>query len=124
MYILLFILPLLLILLFVNHFRRKRIIEKVRSLCSDDKLLLFDGLIEPFGYKYLPATDLFATRIHAPQREFGYAALYAKSAPHINLIFDSLPVYFNYDGRTWLLEFRKGQYGIHTGAKMLKNTGG
>ena len=118
MYLFLFIFPILLILLIVNHFRKKKIIKKVNCMCTEDKLSLFDGIIEPFGYKYLPSQDLFSTRINSPQREFGYSALYDKGAPHINLIFDSLPVYFDYRGRTWLLEFWKGQYGINTGAEI------
>lgn len=87
-------------------------------MSTEEKLSLLDGIIEPFGYKYYPENDLFSTRLHAPQREFGYSALYDKSAPHINLIFDSFPVYFDYRGRTWLLEFWKGQYGINTGAEI------
>lgn len=34
------------------------------------------------------------------------------------MVFDSLPVYFDYRGRTWLIEFWKGQYGINTGAEI------
>ena len=34
------------------------------------------------------------------------------------MVFDALPVYFDYRGRTWLIEFWKGQYGINTGAEI------
>ncbi len=34
------------------------------------------------------------------------------------MIFDYLPVYFDYQGRTWLIELWKGQYGINTGAEI------
>lgn len=118
MYLFLFLIPILLLLLFANHFRKKKKIQKVNCLSFEEKCTLLEDTIGPFGYKYLPASDLFSTRIDAPQREFGYATLYDKGAPHLNLIFDSLPVYFHYQGRTWLLEFWKGQYGINTGAEI------
>lgn len=31
---------------------------------------------------------------------------------------DCEPIYFQYDGRRWLIEFWKGQYGITTGAEV------
>lgn len=118
MYIFLFFIPVLLIFFLINHYRKKKNIQRVRCLSTEEKYNLLDGIIESFGYKYHLPQDLFSTRINAPQREFGYAALYDKSAAHLNLIFDSLPIYFNYRGRTWLLEFWKGQYGINTGAEI------
>jgi len=39
-------------------------------------------------------------------------------APRFQMVFDALPVYFDYQGRTWLIEFWKGQYGINTGAEI------
>ena len=34
------------------------------------------------------------------------------------MVIDSQPIYFNYDGKTWLIEFWKGQYGINTGCEL------
>lgn len=34
------------------------------------------------------------------------------------MVFDCLPVYFDYAGRTWLIELWKGQYGICTGCEI------
>ena len=34
------------------------------------------------------------------------------------MVIDAFPVYFNYEGRTWLVEFWKGQYGINTGGEV------
>lgn len=112
------LLPVFLILLIINHYRKKKIIKKVNSLCANEKYTLLNELLEPFGYNYLPAQDIFSTRIDAWQRKMGYCALYDKAAPRLNMIFDYLPVYFNYRNRTWLLEFWKGQYGINTGGEI------
>lgn len=110
-----------LILLFffcINHFRRKKIIKKVCSMCMDEKCRILSDLIQPFGYSYILSQDIFSSRINAWQREFGYCHLYDKAASHFNMIFDCLPVYFNYQGRTWLIELWKGQYGINTGCEI------
>lgn len=109
-----------LILLFffcVNHWRKKKIIKKVCSMCCDEKCNIMNEIIEPFGFAYLVSQDIFTSRIDAWQREFGYCTLYDDTAYHFNLVFDSLPVYFDYKGRTWLVEVWKGQYGINTGGE-------
>lgn len=110
--------PILLILVILTHFRKKRNIRKVCALGMSDKCKLLDELMEPFGYCYVPSEDVFSTRLDAWQRQMGYCKLYDDSAYHLHMIFDSLPVYFDYRGRTWLLEFWKGQYGINTGAEI------
>lgn len=108
----------LLVFFCINYFRRKRIIKKIRSMCMDEKCRMLEDLIEPFGYSYILSQDIFTSRIDAWQRKFGYCRLYDKAAPHFNMIFDCLPVYFNYQGRTWMIEFWKGQYGINTGCEI------
>ena len=112
------LIPILILLLFVGHYRKKKNIKKIQGMCTEEKRLLLNELIEPLGYYYIFGQDLFTTRIDAWQRDFGYSALYDKAAVHLNMIFDSLPVYFNYRGRTWLLEIWKGQYGINTGCEI------
>lgn len=87
-------------------------------MCMDEKCHILNDLIEPFGYSYIFPQDIFTSRIDAWQREFGYCALYDKTASRVNMIFDCLPVYFNYQGRTWLIELWKGQYGINTGCEI------
>lgn len=84
----------------------------------EDKCRLLDDLVRPFGYSYVVSQDLFTTRIDAWQREFGYCDLYDKTAAGFHMIIDCLPVYFNYCGRTWMIEFWKGQYGINTGCEI------
>ena len=110
-----------LVLLFffcINFWRRKKIIKKICSMSCEEKCELINVLIEPFGYAYLTSQDIFTSRIEAWQRQFGYCTLYDEAAPRINLIFDCLPIYFNYNNKTWLIELWKGQYGINTGAEM------
>ena len=70
---------LLLLVLFLSlfhHHRKKKICKRICSMSCDDKLEQITSLIEPFGYTYIPCQDIFSTTIDAPQRAFGYTALY------------------------------------------------
>jgi len=86
------------------------------DFCS--KVYLLNDLAEPFGFAYLQSQDIITSRADAWQKEFGYCYLYDKSASHFNMVFDCEPIYFDYDGRTWLIEFWKGQYGINIGSEV------
>ena len=117
----LFFTLLLLIIIFfscINYCRRKKIIKKICCMCRNEKYEIIDNLLEPFGYAYVPSQDVFTSRMDAWQKDFGYSAFYDKAAPHLGIVINSLPVYFNYDGKTWLIEFWKGQYGINTGCEI------
>lgn len=102
----------------VNHRRKVCIIKKVCSISHTEKCQMLNELIKPFGYQYLPCQDIFCSTLDAWQREFGYTHSFDCFAPFFNMVFDSEPVYFNYDNRTWLIEFWKGQYGINTGTEI------
>lgn len=83
-----------------------------------EKISRLNELMNPFGFCYLPEQDIMTTTLDAWQREFGYCAFFDETAVHFNMVFDCEPVYFDYDGRTWLFEFWKGQYGLNTGAEV------
>lgn len=112
--------PLILIFLIIiiHLIRRKIIIKKIDSLSTEEKCRRLNSLIYPFGYYYDHYKNTFHSTLNAWQRNFGYGQIYDRMAPHFNMIFDCLPVYFDYDGRTWLIEFWKGQYGINIGAEI------
>lgn len=119
MYLFFSILFLILLFFFcINHWRKKKIIKKICCLTTKEKCNTLNELIEPFGYSYIVSQDIFTSRFDAWQRDFGYCYLYDKTAVRFGMVFDCLPVYFNYDGRTWLIEFWKGQYGINTGGEI------
>lgn len=119
MYILIGILFAICILFFViNFFRRKCIIRKICSMDFCEKLCLLNKLAEPFGFCYLPFQDIMTSRINPWQKNFGYCSLYDKTASRFNMVFDCEPVYFDYEDRTWMIEFWKGQYGINPGGEI------
>lgn len=100
------------------HCRKKHICNKIKCMPLEEKCDLLCPLIEPFGYCYHPSQDIFSTRVDAPQRMFGYTALFDRYASQFNMAIDCMPVYFDYGERTWLIEFWKGQYGINVGCEV------
>lgn len=119
MYLYIGIILLICVLFFVlSLLLRKAQAEKICNMRYSQKLEIMENLVFPFGYTYIPDGDFFSSAQEAWQRRFGYAALYDKGAAHFHMVFDALPVYFDYDNRTWLIEFWKGQYGIHTGCEI------
>lgn len=113
---LLFILCILFFILFYR--RRKRLIHKVCCMDYCEKYCLLNELFMPFGFSYSPSQDLITSTLDAWQREFGYQALFDRTAPYFNMVFDCEPIYFNYQGQTWLIELWKGQYGINIGGEI------
>ncbi len=97
--------------------RKKKICRKISAMSCEEKCQVLESFIGSFGYCYDPEQDIFSTTIDAPQRSFGYTALYDRYAPRFGMVFDCLPVYFDYRERTWLIEFWKGQYGINLGCE-------
>ena len=112
--LLILLVPLLLFL----HFRKKRVIRKVNALNVVEKRTLINNIVDTFGYAYVSYQDIFATRLDAPQKQFGYTTFYDLSAVYFNMVFDYETIYFNYNGRTWLIEMWKGQYGINAGCEL------
>lgn len=119
MYYLLFIL--LLIALFFSllcYRRKKRAVAKIACMSQHEKCSLLNNLIESFGYCYHCHCGCFSSTLHAWQRAAGYTYLYDYMAPRFQMVFQFLPIYFDYADKTWLIEFWKGQYGINTGAEI------
>lgn len=98
--------------------RREVCKRKICRMGREEKWKLLSELTAPFGFLYDVGQDVFVSRIEAWQRREGYEALFDNLAPNFNMIMDVFPVYFDYRGKTWLIEFWKGQYGINTGAEV------
>jgi len=100
------------------HFKKKKILERLSRMSEVEKCKLLDDICSPLGYRFDCPQGVFSTRLDAWQKEFGYTYAFDRFAPHFNMVFDAQPVYFDYGGRTWLIEFWKGQYGITTGCEI------
>lgn len=115
------LLILLLLALFCTVFcivRRKKIICRIRCMDQCKKCSLLNELAAPLGYAWHCCCGFFSSTVNAWQKSAGYTWLYDHMAPRFQMVIDALPVYFDYQGKTWLIEFWKGQYGINTGAEI------
>ncbi len=83
-----------------------------------EKLEYLDNLLEPAGFAYDPARNIFYARMNGWQRKFGYCRAYDEAASHFSMVIHCEPFYFMYDNKEWLLEFWKGQYGMTTGGEI------
>lgn len=81
--------------------------------------------LKPFGFAYDYTQDIFYSIMDGWQRKFGYFRLYDEASATFSMIIDCEPIYFNYNGKKWLIEFWKGQYGMTTGCEVgIYNTQG
>ena len=98
--------------------RRYRIIKKIISMNRMEKLRIIHDLSSPFGFVYREDQDIFTTRRDAWQKDYGYTGAFDLAAPAFGMVFDCEPVFFDYNGKTWLIEFWKGQYGLTAGGEV------
>lgn len=109
---------LLLVLSCIGAARRKKSRKKVSQMELSQKIVLLNELAEPYGFFYDEKEDVFSSHRDAWQRKNGYTAVFDQAAASMNMVLDAWPVYFDYAGKTWLVEFWKGQYGINTGGEV------
>ncbi|HBT64322.1 MAG TPA: hypothetical protein DEB10_06650 [Ruminococcaceae bacterium] len=74
--------------------------------------------IEFTGFAYDESQDIFYSLMNPWQRDFGYCRFYDEAMATLSMIIDAEPIYFDYDGRHWLIQFWKGQYGMTTGGEV------
>ncbi|PYG87217.1 uncharacterized protein DUF4474 [Ruminiclostridium sufflavum DSM 19573] len=94
---------------------------KKASKAKFDGKINFDALeeiIDTAGYAYNPEKDIFFSTMEAWQRKMGYCRLYDEAAAPLGMIVDCEPIYFTYNGKRWLIELWKGQYGMTTGCEI------
>ncbi len=70
------------------------------------------------GFFYSKIDDVFYSRKDAWQRDYGYCHLYDETLPLVGMIVDCEPITFDYDNKHWVIELRKGQYGMATGGEI------
>ncbi len=84
----------------------------------DDGDGAIDELISSAGYAYSFKDDVFFSTMYAWQRSMGYCRLYDEASAPLGMVIDCEPIHFSYNGKRWLIEFWKGQYGMTTGCEL------
>ena len=64
-----------------------------------------------FGFKYSTKDKCFIATENSVQRNLGYNETDSDSAPILAITYDTIRVYFEYDGFEWMIQYWKGQYG-------------
>lgn len=98
--------------------KKKKILCRLACMNPCEKENLLNSLLGPLGFYYESRWDVISSRTDAWQKAFGYLDAYNRAAPYLSMVFDSYPIYFDYEGRTWLVQIWKGQYGICTGCEI------
>lgn len=103
-----------------NKKGKQEVIQPITKVIGEnpERLEELNKDLEPFGFAYEPNEDLFYSILNGWQRKFGYCRLYDEACAAFSMIIDCEPVYFEYGGRKWLIEFWKGQYGMTTGCEV------
>jgi len=70
------------------------------------------------GFMYDDRQNIIFSRMDALQRRLGYAYGYDDLAPSASMIIDCEPIFFEYGGKSWMIELWKGQYGLMTGCEI------
>lgn len=63
------------------------------------------------GFSYDAADGAFYASLNAWQRSFGYTYIYDYAAPFGVIWYDTSRIFFDYDGKEWMIQLWKGQYG-------------
>ncbi len=74
--------------------------------------------VDAAGFRYDPRQDIIYSKMYPLQRDFGYAYGYDAAALLMSAIIDCEPIFFDYAGKTWMIELWKGQYGLETGCEI------
>jgi hypothetical protein len=106
----------------VGRKKRKRheVIHPITEIIGNDQERLneLNQELQPFGFTYEPNQDIFYSLMNPWQRELGYCRLYDEASAALSMIIDCEPIRFEYNGRKWMIEFWKGQYGMNTGGEV------
>src|SRR5688500_7914928 len=70
------------------------------------------------GFHYDPEQDMIHAKRHRIHLRLGYAYGYDAAALTLSAVLDCEPIFFDYDGKTWMIELWKGQYGLETGSEI------
>ncbi len=64
------------------------------------------------GYLFDSDGNFFFTSDDPWQRNFGYNEAFDTAAPFVSIYMDTMRLKFRYEGKDWMIQFWKGQYGL------------
>lgn len=70
------------------------------------------------GFEYDAEQGIYYSQLDPLQRLFGFNVIYDAVAPRTGMIYSTKRIFFDYDGKNWMIQIWKGQYGITAGAEI------
>ncbi len=75
-------------------------------------------ILEFAGFEYDDKQGIYYSQMNPLQRNFGFNFVYDTAAPIVGMIYDTERLEFVYEGKEWMVQLWKGQYGITSGAEV------
>lgn len=75
-------------------------------------------ILKVAGFEYDEKQGIYYSQMNPLQRKFGFNFVYDTAAPMAGMIYDTKRIEFEYDGKEWMIQLWKGQYGITSGAEI------
>ena len=75
-------------------------------------------ILQVAGFEYDEEQGIYYSQMNPLQRKFGFNRVYDMAAPLAGMIYSTKRIEFEYEGREWMIQIWKGQYGITSGAEI------
>ena len=104
----------------------KTLTEIAEKKIKDENITVSDGEVVFIPKEELPAEaaekylcqGIFYNPKYPWQRYFGFCEIYDKCAPATMMFYNTQRYKFDYEGKNWMIQVWKGQYGITSGAEI------
>ena len=106
------------ILLYKRHKKLQSMRKWLAESTVEERERYINGALGESGFLYDGRQDIFYAAKEPWQKKYGYSRIYDEAAALTGMIIDCEPIYFDYDGRRWMLELWKGQYGMSLGGEI------
>lgn len=76
------------------------------------------NILNACGFEYDEKQGIYYSSIDPWQKNFGFNFIYDMAAPIAGMHYDTERIQFDYDGKDWMIQLWKGQYGMTAGAEI------
>lgn len=75
-------------------------------------------ILNACGFEYDEKQGIYYSSVNPWQKGFGFNVVYDMTAPLAGMYYSTERIYFQYDGKDWMIQIWKGQYGMTAGAEI------
>ena len=107
----------IIILVFAIFFLSIQLSEDQRELAKEE-LNWVNSVVYLAGFTYDSKQGIYTTRLDAMQRFGGFNSFYDRLSTLLFMVIDDETIYFEMDGKDYMIELWKGQYYASTGCEI------